>query len=119
MRETFDLMEEHIPLARTEIASGTKVFDWFVPDEWNIREAYIAAPDGTRVVDFERLNLHVVCYSEPVAGQSRSRRSASGCTRCPISPTWFRTEPPTTTARGDSASPTASSRSWSPVTTRW
>jgi aminopeptidase-like protein len=66
VRETFDVLEEHIPLVRREIASGTKVFDWFVPDEWNIREAHITAPDGTRVVDFERLNLHVVGYSEPV-----------------------------------------------------
>ncbi len=66
VRETFDVLEEHIPLVRREIASGTKVFDWFVPDEWNIREAHITAPDGTRVVDFQRLNLHVVGYSEPV-----------------------------------------------------
>ena len=66
VRETFDVLEEHIPLVRREIASGTKVFDWFVPDEWNIREAHITAPDGTRVVDFKRLNLHVVGYSEPV-----------------------------------------------------
>ena len=66
MRETFDVLEEHIPLVRREIASGTKVFDWIVPDEWNIREAHITAPDGTRVVDFQRLNLHVVGYSEPV-----------------------------------------------------
>jgi aminopeptidase-like protein len=66
VRETFDVLEEHVPLVRREIASGAKVFDWFVPDEWNIREAHITAPDGTRVVDFERLNLHVVGYSEPV-----------------------------------------------------
>lgn len=66
VRETFDVLEEHLPLVRREIASGTKVFDWFVPDEWNIREAHITAPDGTRVVDFQRLNLHVVGYSEPV-----------------------------------------------------
>lgn len=66
VRETFDVLEEHIPLVRREIASGTEVFDWFVPDEWNIREAHITAPDGTRVVDFQRLNLHVVGYSEPV-----------------------------------------------------
>ena len=66
VRETFDVLEEHLPLVRREIASGSKVFDWFVPDEWNIREAHITAPDGTRVVDFQRLNLHVVGYSEPV-----------------------------------------------------
>jgi aminopeptidase-like protein len=66
VRQTFDVLEEHIPLQRREIASGTKVFDWNVPQEWNIREAHITAPDGTRIVDFQRLNLHVVGYSEPV-----------------------------------------------------
>ena len=66
VRATFDVLEEHIPLVRTEVASGSKVLDWTVPDEWNIRDAYIATPDGTRVVDFQRSNLHVVSYSEPV-----------------------------------------------------
>jgi aminopeptidase-like protein len=66
VRETFDVLEEHIPLERREIPSGTEVFDWRVPDEWNIREAHITAPDGTRVVDFAHSSLHVVSYSEPV-----------------------------------------------------
>jgi aminopeptidase-like protein len=66
VRATFDALEQEIPITRTEIPSGTRVFDWIVPDEWNIRDAYIATPDGTRVVDFRRSNLHVVSYSEPV-----------------------------------------------------
>jgi aminopeptidase-like protein len=66
VRATFDVLAEHVALERTEIASGTEVFDWTVPDEWNIRDAYIAKPDGTRVVDFRDSNLHVVSYSEPV-----------------------------------------------------
>lgn len=66
VRATFDVLEEHVALERTEIASGTQVFDWSVPDEWNIHDAYIAAPDGRRVVDFRASNLHVVSYSEPV-----------------------------------------------------
>jgi aminopeptidase-like protein len=66
VRETFQVLEEHIPLERRDIASGTKVFDWNVPEEWNIRDAYIATADGTRVVDFRRSSLHVVSYSEPV-----------------------------------------------------
>jgi len=66
VRATFDVLGEYVPLERTEIASGTQVFDWTVPDEWNIRDAYVASPDGTRVIDFRRSSLHVVSYSEPV-----------------------------------------------------
>jgi aminopeptidase-like protein len=66
VRATFDVLEDHIPVTRREIPSGTKIFDWIVPDEWNIRDAYIADPDGVRVVDFRRSSLHVVSYSEPV-----------------------------------------------------
>ena len=66
VRATFDVLEEQIPLTRTEIPSGTRVCDWIVPDEWNLRDAHITAPDGTRVVDWRDSTLHVVSYSEPV-----------------------------------------------------
>src|SRR4051794_244435 len=66
VRATFDVLAEHIPIVRTEVPSGTRVFDWAIPDEWNIRDAYVAAPDGRRVIDFRDSTLHVVSYSEPV-----------------------------------------------------
>jgi aminopeptidase-like protein len=66
VRETFDILEEEIPITRTEIPSGSRVFDWIVPDEWNLHDAYIATADGIRVVDSRRSALHVVSYSEPV-----------------------------------------------------
>jgi aminopeptidase-like protein len=53
-------------LMQQQIPSGTRVFDWEVPDEWNIRDAYIVAPDGRKVVDFHCHNLHVLGYSHPV-----------------------------------------------------
>jgi len=71
VRATFDLIEEQIPITRTEVQSGTRVLDWVVPDEWNVRNAYIATADGSRVVDFRDSNLHLVSYSEPVRGRFR------------------------------------------------
>jgi aminopeptidase-like protein len=66
VRRTFDLLEYWIPLDRHEVPSGTPAFDWDVPDEWNIRDAYVADSDGRRVIDFRAHNLHVVNYSVPV-----------------------------------------------------
>ena len=66
VRRTLDLVEEQVPLARTEVASGTPVFDWEIPREWNVRDAYIADACGRRLVDFQAHNLHLVNYSSPV-----------------------------------------------------
>lgn len=66
VRQTLALLTEHIPLKIHEVATGTPVFDWVVPKEWNIRDAYIKNAAGERVVDFQRHNLHVLNYSVPV-----------------------------------------------------
>lgn len=66
-RETLRLLQEIVPLEVHEVPSGTQVYDWTIPEEWNIRDAWIAAPGGRRIVDFRDCNLHVVSYSEPVS----------------------------------------------------
>ena len=66
-RETLTILGSELPnLKIHEIASGESAFDWTVPDEWTIREAYIEYQDGTRIADFKINNLHVLGYSEPV-----------------------------------------------------
>lgn len=66
VRRTLDIVGQHIPLTIHEVPSGTPAFDWTVPDEWNLRNAYIRNPRGETVLDFHESNLHVVSYSMPV-----------------------------------------------------
>lgn len=66
VRQTLREIASRIPLEVHEVATGTQVLDWTVPDEWNIRDAYISEHGGGRIVDFRESNLHVVSYSEPV-----------------------------------------------------
>lgn len=73
VHQTLDILERFIPLKRTPVASGTKVFDWEVPLEWNIQDAWIKDLSGRRVVDFRAHNLHVVNYSVPVRGRMTLR----------------------------------------------
>ena len=66
LRETLRLIGHEVQLETVETPTGTQVLDWTVPDEWNIRGAWIEAPDGRRVVDFADSNLHVLNYSVPI-----------------------------------------------------
>jgi aminopeptidase-like protein len=66
IRRTLALIERRIPLQTFEVPTGTSVFDWIVPKEWNIREAYIKGPDGSRIADFQKSNLYLLNYSTPV-----------------------------------------------------
>jgi aminopeptidase-like protein len=66
LRDSLSVLGEYVPLERIEVSTGTKVFDWSVPDEWTFRNAYVVTPSGERILDASLNNLHLVSYSEPV-----------------------------------------------------
>jgi aminopeptidase-like protein len=66
LRRSLRTLAKYVPLSLNEVASGKRVFDWSVPNEWNIKDAYIKDSTGQKVVDFQKCNLHVVNYSVPV-----------------------------------------------------
>jgi aminopeptidase-like protein len=67
VRKTLKIIQRELPdLKIFEIPSGTKAFDWTVPKEWNIHDAYVIDPKGKKIIDFQKSNLHVVGYSVPV-----------------------------------------------------
>jgi len=69
VRQTLTSIKEHIPsLNIFEVPTGMQVFDWTIPREWRVREAYILTPDGERICDFRVNNLHLVGYSVPFSG---------------------------------------------------
>src|SRR5207237_7940216 len=76
-RASLHRLAEIAPITLTEVPSGTSVFDWTVPKEWNIKDAWVADSSGRRWIDFRESNLHVVHYSIPV----RARMSLSDLQR--------------------------------------
>jgi len=66
LRESLEIVSDHIPLEIESVPSGTQVFDWEVPKEWRIHDARLVGPDGEVYADFQDTNLSVVNYSEPV-----------------------------------------------------
>ena len=88
VRETLRVLQEHIPLEVREVPTGTQVFDWTVPREWNIRDAWIKNSAGERLVDFRRLNLHVVGYSVPVHQRMRLAELKEHLYTVPHQPDW-------------------------------
>jgi len=89
VRESLAIMQEYVPLQINEVASGTNVFDWTVPKEWNIRDAYIKKINGEKLIDFNESNLHVLNYSVPVNGKYSMKDLATHLFSIPDQPEWI------------------------------
>ena len=88
VRTTLEQIKRYIPLTVHEVPSGTRVFDWTVPKEWNITDAYIKNADGKKIVDFRRCNLHVMNYSVPVKKKLPLAELKSHLFTLPAHPQW-------------------------------
>lgn len=89
VRGTLRLIEERIPLTLCEVPSGTRVFDWTVPLEWNVNDAYIKNKAGLRIVDFKVSNLHLMSYSTPVQRRMRLQELRPHLFSLPEHPEWI------------------------------
>ena len=89
VRQSLRLLQHTVPLKIREVASGTQVFDWTVPNEWNIRDAYIMNDAGVRVVDFRRCNLHVLNYSVPLRQRMSLTELRPHLFTLPETPEWI------------------------------
>jgi aminopeptidase-like protein len=89
LRNTLSLLRQHIPLDIHEIPTGTPVFDWEVPKEWNIKDAYVKNSSGDRIVDFKASNLHVVSYSTPLKKTIRLGELREHLYTLPDHPDWI------------------------------
>lgn len=69
LRESLKIISKDVPLNILEIPTGTKAFDWEVPKEWNVKDAYVKDKSGNRIIDFKKSNLHLLGYSIPFKGK--------------------------------------------------
>ncbi|MFJ7249373.1 DUF4910 domain-containing protein [Kitasatospora sp. NPDC098652] len=88
VRATLAVVGEYLPLTVHEVPTGTQVLDWTVPQEWNIRDAYVADAAGHRVVDLAASSLHVLGYSVPVAATMPLSELRPHLHTLPEHPTW-------------------------------
>jgi aminopeptidase-like protein len=89
VRQTLRILQERIPLTIHEVPSGTRVFDWTVPKEWNIESAFIKNSRGEKIIDLANCNLHVVGYSVPVMRRISAEELKRHVFTIPDHPDWI------------------------------
>ncbi len=89
LRDSLSALKDFVPVELHEVPSGTQVLDWTVPVEWNIQDAWIDDAQGTRIVDFQKNNLHVVNYSAPVRATLTLAELKSHLYSIPEHPEWI------------------------------
>jgi aminopeptidase-like protein len=89
VRESLNILRELIPINIKEVSTGTPVFDWSIPKEWNIKDAYVKNARGQRVIDFRRSNLHVVGYSVPIKRKIKLKELRKHLHTLPEYPDWI------------------------------
>jgi aminopeptidase-like protein len=87
--ETLQILQREIPLQIREVASGTEVFDWTIPKEWNFRDAYVKNSSGEKIIDARTCNLHVLNYSVPVRKQVSLEELKKHLFSLPEHPEWI------------------------------
>ena len=73
-KRTIEILSDVVDLKIDSIPSGKKVFDWIIPDEWSIRDAYIKNSKGKKIVDWKKNNIHVLNYSSPINKKGLSKK---------------------------------------------
>jgi aminopeptidase-like protein len=89
VRKTLTMIGQHVPLEITEIKTGTQVFDWTIPLEWNINDAYVLNSKNEKVIDFQKSNLHILNYSSPFKGTITLEELKKHLFTLPQQPDWI------------------------------
>jgi aminopeptidase-like protein len=89
VRQTLHSIQKYIPLSVQEVPSETPVFDWTVPKEWNIKDAYVKNSKGEKIIDFQKSNLHIVSYSMPVRKRLSLHELKAHLFTLPEHPDWI------------------------------
>lgn len=89
VRESLRIIKNIIPIKINEVSSGTDVFDWTIPKEWNIKDAYVRNSKGEKVIDFRKSNLHVLNYSTPINTRMSLEELKNNLHTLPEYPDWI------------------------------